>query len=158
VVGLALGVSVVIVPQWGIRWFALSLGIVIGVMMVTYVTIPSRLVGIKTNFSRRDKLAASVVAGTLGCIVCTPTYIVGRVGILLLGSRLLVIGVVLIILGFTLQAGATGAVKAIKMSAKLVSDNAHPAIASLPPASIATPGQPVSVMDTRSSPPSGSPG
>ncbi|HEX6663445.1 MAG TPA: hypothetical protein VF025_07185, partial [Gaiellaceae bacterium] len=32
-VGLALGVSAIIVPRWGPPWFALSLGIVIGVMM-----------------------------------------------------------------------------------------------------------------------------
>ena len=47
-----------------------------------------------------------------------------RVGILLLGSgSTFVIGIILIAFGFTLQAGATGAVKAIKMSAKLVAGN-----------------------------------
>ncbi|HEU5214641.1 MAG TPA: hypothetical protein VFU30_03795, partial [Gaiellaceae bacterium] len=47
VVGLALGFSVIVVPRWGHPWFALSLGIVIGVMMLTYVTVPARIVGIK---------------------------------------------------------------------------------------------------------------
>ena len=44
--------------------FAMS--IVVAVMMLTYVTVPSRLVGIKATSSRRDKLTASVVAGHLG--------------------------------------------------------------------------------------------
>jgi uncharacterized membrane protein len=121
VVGLALGVSVVVVPRWGPPWFALSLGIVVGVMMLTYVTVPARIVGIKPTGSRRDKLAAAAIGGTLGALVCTPPYVIARIGILLLGSSqvLFALGVVLVALGLTLQAGATGAVKAIKMSAKL---------------------------------------
>ena len=121
VVGAALGMSAIIVPRWGRAWFAISLSIMIGLMMVTYVTVPSRLVGMKANVSRRDKLAAAAVGGAVGAIVCTPPYVMARIGILLLGSRVtFVLGVILIALGLTLQAGATGAVKAIKMSAKLV--------------------------------------
>jgi hypothetical protein len=120
VVGLALGVSAIIVPRWGHPWFVLSLGIVIGVMMLTYVTVPARIVGIKPAGTRRDKLAASAIGGTIGAIVCTPAYLVGRLGILLLGSSALFpLGVVVLIIGLMLQAGASGAVKAIKMSAKL---------------------------------------
>ena len=40
----------------------------------------------------------------------------------MLGSHtLFILGVILLAVGLTLQAGATGAVKAVKMSAKLVS-------------------------------------
>jgi hypothetical protein len=124
-VGLALGISAIVVPRWGRTWFALSLGIVVGVMMLTYVTVPARIVGIRPAGSRRDKMAASVIAGTLGGLVCTPPYVIGRIGILLLGSNVLfVLGVVLLALGFVLQTGATGAVKAIKMSAKLAAGTA----------------------------------
>lgn len=120
VVGVALGVSAIVVPRWGRPWFALSLGAVVGVMMLTYVTVPARIVGIRPTGSRRDKLAASLIGGTIGAIVCTPPYVIGRIGVLLLGSNVLfVLGVILLALGFALQAGATGAVKAIKMSAKL---------------------------------------
>jgi hypothetical protein len=46
--------------------------------------------------------------------------VIGRIGVLLLGSHVLfALGVALLMLGLVLQAGATGAVKAIKMSAKL---------------------------------------
>jgi putative flippase GtrA len=121
VVGLALGVSAIVVPRWGRPWFTLSLGIVIGVMMLAYVTVPARIVGIKPAGSRRDKMAATLIGGTLGAVVCTPPYVIGRIGILLLGSNkaLFALGVVLLVLGLTLQAGASGAVKAIKVSAKL---------------------------------------
>jgi hypothetical protein len=120
VVGLALGFSTIIVPRWGERWFALSLGIVLGVMMLTYVTVPARIVGIKQVGSRRDKLAATAIGGSLGALICTPPYVLGRIGILLLGSKVFfVLGVILLIVGFALQTGATAAVKAVKMSAKL---------------------------------------
>jgi hypothetical protein len=125
VVGVALGVSAIVVPRWGHAWFVLSLGIVVGVMMLTYVTVPARIVGIKPRGSRRDKLAAAAIGGTLGAIICTPPYVIGRIGILLLGSHVLfALGIVLLAVGLTLQAGATGAVKAIKMSAKLAAGEA----------------------------------
>jgi hypothetical protein len=120
VTGVAFGLSAIVVPRWGLSWFTLSLGIVIAVMMFTYVTVPARVVGIRPTGSRRDKMAAAVIGGTLGAIVCTPPYVLGRLGLLLLGSHVLfAFGVVVLIIGLTLQAGATGAVKAIKMSAKL---------------------------------------
>jgi uncharacterized membrane protein len=120
VVGVALGFSAVVVPRWGQHWFALSLGIVVGVMMLTYVTVPARIVGIKPVGSRRDKMAAAAIGGAMGALICAPAYIIGRIGLLLIGSKpLFALGVVLLVLGFALEAGATGAVKAIKMSAKL---------------------------------------
>jgi hypothetical protein len=124
VVGLLLGLATVVVVRWGVFWFGFSLSIVVGVMMVCYVAIPSRLIGMKTTFSKRDKLAASVVGGAVGAVVCTPPYALGRVGLLLLGSStavIFVLGVIFFTVGLTLQAGATGAVKTVKMSAKLVS-------------------------------------
>jgi hypothetical protein len=133
-VGVALGFSAIVVPRWGLRWFALSMGVVIGVMMLTYVTVPSRLVGLKSSFSGRDKMTATVVAGAFGAVVCVPAYVLGRIGVLLLGSHIVVVfalGIVLLSVGLAVQAGATGAVKAIKMSAKLVAGNLPPDPASV---------------------------
>jgi hypothetical protein len=129
-VGLALGVSTLVVPRWGgLFWFTFALGIVVAVMMVCYVAIPSRLIGMKAVVSRRDKLAAGLVGGAVGAVVCTPPYILGRVGLLMLGSStkiVFIIGVIFFAVGLALQAGATGAVKTIKMSAKLVSGHQLP--------------------------------
>jgi hypothetical protein len=119
-VGLLLALSTTVVTRWGRPWFTLSLGIVIGLMMVSYVAVPARLIGVKPTYSRRDKLMTTAVGGALGVTVSLPPYILGRVGILMLGSRALLIpGIVLVALGVTLQAGATGAVRAIKMSVSL---------------------------------------
>ncbi|HEX4116028.1 MAG TPA: hypothetical protein VHY18_09160 [Solirubrobacteraceae bacterium] len=119
-VGIALAIATTVAPRWGSPWFALSLGAVIAVMMVCYVAVPSRLIGVKPARSRREKLTASALGAALGTTVCTPPYLLGRLGILMLGSKVLFIpGIVLLTFGFTLQAGATGAVRAIKMSLKL---------------------------------------
>jgi hypothetical protein len=120
-VGLLLGVSTIVVVRWGVFWFGLSLSIVVGVMMLCYVAVPARLIGMKTTYTKRDKLAATAVGGAIGAVVCTPPYALGRLGLLLLGSHTFFpLGVVLLAVGLTLQAGATGAVKTVKMSAKLV--------------------------------------
>ena len=120
-IGVALGVSALVAPRWGTAWFLVTMSVVVGVMMLTYVAVPSRMIGLKSTYSTRDKLSATAVGGILGAVVCSPAYALGRVGILLLGSKtFFIVGVILLALGLTLQAGATGAIKAIKMSAKLV--------------------------------------
>ena len=119
--GLLLGFSTVVVVRWGLWWFALSLSIVLGIMMVSYVAVPARLIGIKTTHSRRDKFTATAVGGALGAVVCTPPYLLGRVGILMLESHtLFILGIILLSVGGALEAGTEGAVKAVKVSAKLV--------------------------------------
>ena len=104
------------------------MSIVIAIMMVTYVSLPSRLIGMKTTYSTADKLKATAVAGVIGGVVCSPPYALGRIGLLMLGSPALFIpGIFVLALGLTLESGATGAVKAIKMSAKLVAGHQlHP--------------------------------
>jgi hypothetical protein len=129
-VGVLLGLATVVVPRWGLFWFAVSLSIVVGLMMVCYVAVPSRLIGMKPHQSKRDKLTASAVGGAVGAVICTPPYVLGRIGLLMIGSHtLFILGVILFAVGLTLQAGATGAVKAVKMSAKLVSGVDHDATA-----------------------------
>jgi hypothetical protein len=102
VVGAMLAFSTIVVTRWGRPWFTISLGIVVGVMMVSYVAVPSRLIGAKRpKQSKRDKLSGAAVGGALSA------------------TLVLLLGIVVVSLGVTLQAGATGAVRAIKMSANL---------------------------------------
>jgi hypothetical protein len=120
-VGLLLGLSTVVVTRWGRPWFTISLSIVVGVMMICYVAVPSRLIGMRALGSKRDNLTASALSGAIGAAICTPPYVLARIGILMLGSSALLIpGIIVLAFGATLQAAATGAVKAIKLSAKLV--------------------------------------
>jgi hypothetical protein len=127
VVGIALALATSVVTRWGRPWFTVVLGIVVGVMMVCYVSVPARLIGAQPRQSRRDKMWTSAVAGALGATVCTPPYLLGRLGLLMLGSKVLLIpGIVVFAVGVTLQAGATGAVRAIKMTTKLMTTSRPP--------------------------------
>jgi hypothetical protein len=90
--------------------------------------VPARLIGMKTTQPKRDKLAATAVGGIVGAVVCTPPYLLGRLGLVLLGSTtFFALGVIMFAIGLTLQAGATGAVKTVKMSAKLIGARPSPA-------------------------------
>ena len=130
-VGLALGLTVTVVTRAHRPWFAVTLSVVIGVMMIAYVAVPARLIGVESGaVSRRDRLSASVVGSVLGAVVSTPAYLLGRIGLLMIGSPFLRLpGILIFTVGFALQAGATSAVKAVKMGAKLSRRDA----ASLPP-------------------------
>lgn len=121
IVGIALGVAALVVTRWGRPWFGICLSVVVGIMMLCYVVVPARLMGIKSRASRRDKLISAVLGGALGATICAPPYLLGRVGLLMLGSKLLLIpGVVILAVAVALQAGTSGAVRAITVSASLI--------------------------------------
>jgi hypothetical protein len=118
--GLALGLALTLAPRAGSPWFAISLGTVVGLMMIAYVAVPSRLIGAESNASRRDRISAGAVSGLLGVALATPPYVLGRVGLLMIGSPVLRIpGILIFLVAATLQAGATSAVRAVKMGARL---------------------------------------
>ena len=120
--GALLAVATTVAPRWGAPWFALTLGTVAALLMVSYVAVPARLIGVSTRAPRREKLTHSLVSGALSMTVCTPPYLLGRLGILMLGSDVLRIpGIIALVVGATLALGATSAVSAIKMGAVLVS-------------------------------------
>jgi hypothetical protein len=130
-IGAPLAVAVAVGPRWRKPWFALALGVVVGLMMICYVAVPARLIGIAPRRTRREKLTGGLLGTALSATVCTPPYLLGRLGILMLGSKVLLIpGIVLLTIGFGLQAGATGAVRAIKMSLSL---RVEPSAAPRPP-------------------------
>jgi hypothetical protein len=121
VVGIALGVATMVATRWGKAWFAVSLGVVVGVMMLCYVLVPARLMGIKSSASRRDKFISAILGSALGATICAPPYLLGRVGILMLGSKALLIpAIVILSVAVALQAGTSGAVRAITVSASLL--------------------------------------
>ena len=121
-VGVLLGFAAMVVDRWGEFWFGLALGTMCAVLMFAYVAVPARLLGLKSEQSRRDKITASAVGAAIGAVICSPPYVLGRLAILMLGSHVFrYLAIALLIIAIVLQTGATSAVKAIKMSAKIVS-------------------------------------
>ncbi len=136
VLGILLAFSTTIATRNPHPWFTLSLGITCGLMMFAYIAVPARIIGVKPpERSRTDRFWSAALGGALSATVCAPPYILGRVGILMLGSKTLFIpGIFVVALGVTLQSGATGAVRAIKMSATLTAPPPPP-----PPPTTTTP-------------------
>jgi hypothetical protein len=64
---------------------------VIGVMMICYVAVPARMIGANREQSRREKLWATAVGGAPSATVCAPPYLLGGLGLLMLGSSALLI-------------------------------------------------------------------
>jgi hypothetical protein len=120
-VGVLLAVCATVGAGWASPWFTLGLGLTVGLMMVVYLSLPGRLLRIRPNASTRDRVTASVLGGLLAAVVTAPAYMLSRLGLLMLGSTVLAVpGYVLMTFGVALQAGATGAVRAIRMSGALV--------------------------------------
>ena len=86
-VGVALAICTTVLPRADRFWFVLCLGVVVGIMMVAYVAVPARLIGLQTARSPRDRLAATAVGSLLGVLVSVPPYLLGRIGLVMIGSR-----------------------------------------------------------------------
>ncbi len=120
-VGALLAFATLVAARWNPPWFGLSLGVAIGLLMVAYVSVPSRILGIKPSMSRRDKLITGAVAGAVSAALTLPGYLLARAGILVMGVHpLFVVGLMMVIVAATIHAGANGAVKAVKMSSLLI--------------------------------------
>jgi hypothetical protein len=120
-VGVLLAVCATVGAGWSSPWFTLGLGLTVGLMMVVYLSLPGRLLRIRPDASTRDRVTASVLGGLLAAVVTAPAYMLSRLGLLMLGSTFLAVpGYALLTFGVALQAGATGAVRAIRMSGALV--------------------------------------
>ena len=86
-VGVCLGVSTVVLVRWGQWWFAISLSVIIAVMMVCYVAVPARLIGVQATHSKRDKLTAHRGGRGSRSGGLHPADVLGRIGLLMLSSR-----------------------------------------------------------------------
>jgi hypothetical protein len=121
VVGCLLAASMTVGASLPRAWFTACLGVSVGLLMVVYLSLPSRLLGVDVRRPRRDRLAASAIGATLSALVTAPFYLVSRLGLLMLGSTVLAVpGYLLLTAGVVLQAGGVGAVRAIRMSTALV--------------------------------------
>ncbi len=121
VVGALLALSVTAGARLSHGLFTLSLGVSVGLLMVVYLSLPSRLLRLDVRRPRRDRLAASAIGATLSVLVTAPFYVLSRIGLLMVGSTVLAIpGYLLLTVGVLFQAGGVGAVRAIRMSSALV--------------------------------------
>ncbi len=119
-VGLAYASATVYAARAGLWWYGLALGVVLGIMIITFVSVPARLIASRHRMAVRDRLAAGAVGGVLSAVVLSPGFLLNRVGLLMIGVRPLAVpGFVLFTIGVALQAAGMSTVKAVKLSTKL---------------------------------------
>jgi len=121
VVGAALAVATLLAVDWPRPWGTLTLGIVVAVLMICYVAVPARALGVKKSYKQQEKWTVTLVGSGVGFLVEAPAYLLGRLGILLLGvPGISIVGAVMVAVGIVLQIGATGAVRAVKLGSVLL--------------------------------------
>lgn len=121
-VGSALAFAVVIVPRTGRLWlFSGVLSIVIGVMLISFVAIPARIIGVKPpKLTPRESVSRAAIGGTLSAVAMGPGFILDRIGLILLGlHHFHLLGFFLLSVGTALYAAGMASVKAVKLSMKL---------------------------------------
>jgi hypothetical protein len=121
-VGVALAFAAVVVPRFaGIWLFSLVLGVVLAVMVISFVAVPARIIGVKSpKLSRKESIGRAAAGGALSAVAMAPGYLLGRVGLILLGAQNFhALGFVMLSIGSALYAAAMSSVKAVKLSMKL---------------------------------------
>ncbi len=122
VVGGALAFATVVVPRIAGPWvFSLVLGAMLGVMLISFVAVPARIIGVKKQkLPPREALGRVAVSGTLSAVVMTPGFLLDRLGLILLGlHHFHIIGFAMLSIGTALYAAGMSSVKAVKLTMKL---------------------------------------
>ena len=122
VVGGALAFATIAVPRIAGVWvFSLILSAVLAVMLISFVAVPARIIGIKTErLPPREAVGRVAAGGTLSAVAMTPGFLLARFGLILLGFQHgHIIGFIMISIGTALYAAGMSSVKAVKLTMKL---------------------------------------
>lgn len=128
VAGLALltggiqGTIWLLVPHAEPRRLSLALLLMFLVQVYLFIAIPCWLLGVRKTGTRRDRTLRSMTTGVLSGVASTPGFLLNRIGLLLLGTSLWLVGVVLVSIGSVLHVTASSSVRVVKMSLRLRGD------------------------------------
>ncbi len=124
-VGLGHAVATIFVARAGTTWFTLALGLVLVVMMTSFVSVPAQIIGAEqVKLPLKDKLSAGAASGALSAVLTSPGFLFNRLGLLLAGTKVLQIpGIILFSIGVALQAAATSGAKAVKLGTRFAKGN-----------------------------------
>jgi len=116
-VGIGHAVATIYVARLGVGWFTLALGLVLLVMMTSFVSVPAQIIGVeKTKQPMKTKISAGAASGALSAVLTSPGFLCNRLGLLLAGTSLFRIpGIIVFSIGVALQAAATSGAKAVKL-------------------------------------------
>jgi hypothetical protein len=123
-VGMLLVVAAGVIPLTGRLWlFSLVLSATIALMLVTFVAMPARILGVaKLKATPTERIGGALAGGAVSAVAMGPGFVLDRLGLILLSvSGAQVLGFALLSLGATLYAAGMTSVKAVKLSMRLTS-------------------------------------
>jgi hypothetical protein len=127
--GLLLVVAAGVVPRTGRLWlFTLVLSATVALMVVTFVAMPARILGVaKLKVRPTERVGRALAGGAVSAVAMGPGFILDRIGLILLSvTGAHVLGFVLISLGAALYAAGMSSVKAVKLSMRLTTPEPEP--------------------------------
>jgi hypothetical protein len=116
--GLQAGIWL-LVPHVEPRWLSLALLVMFVVQIYLFIAIPTWLLGVRKSGTRRERTMQSLTTGVLSGVAVTPGFLLERIGLLLLGTSLWIVGVVIVSIGAVFHVTASSSVRVVKMSLKL---------------------------------------
>ncbi len=121
--GLGHAVATIFVARAGVFWFTVALGLVLLVMMTSFVSVPAQIIGAEqVKLPMKDKISAGAASGAMSAVLTSPGFVFNRLGLLLAGTKVLQIpGIILFSIGIALQAAATSGAKAVKLGTRFAS-------------------------------------
>ena len=98
----------------------MALGLVLLVMMTSFVSVPAQIIGVeKSKQPLKTKIGAGAASGALSAVLTSPGFVCNRLGLLMAGTSVLRIpGIIVFSIGVALQAAATSGAKAVKLGTK----------------------------------------
>ena len=120
--GVILTFAAVVVPRIGPKWlYVLTLGAVYAVMLISFVTVPARILGAKKEkLPPKELIGRWTLGSALSAVAMAPGFLLDRIGLILLGvPGLHILGFVLLSIGTALYAAGMSSVRAVKLSMKL---------------------------------------
>jgi len=83
---------------------------------------PPRALGVGKSGTRQERTIQTMTTGVLSRWASTPGFLFNRIGLLLLGGSLWIVGVVLVAIAAVLHVTASTSVRVVKMSLRLRPD------------------------------------
>jgi hypothetical protein len=120
--GAALGCAAVLIPRIdSTLLYIVTLGAILAVMLVSFVTVPARILGRRPQkLPPRQAIGRTATGWALSGVAMSPGFILDRLGLIMIGvPGLRILGFLLLSVGTALYAAGMSSVKAVKMSIKL---------------------------------------
>lgn len=122
---LSIGALHAAVAVFAVRWsfggFAIAQGTIAIVQMYALVALPAALAGLRRqrNVSIRERASSAAVTTALTGLAAAPGFGLNRLGVVLIGLGVPLVGGIVLTVAIILQVAATSSARAVKLAAKL---------------------------------------